>query len=266
MRDMYNQHCHPPEPCGPHPEWTPYQHPGHPPVSYYMTAYDIAVKYGYDGTEEEWLKTLKGATGFSAYEIAVEHGYEGTEDEWNAEVNAAMMAAMAARDDASIFAQAAQTAKQQVADMVRGLPDGYADVCGKLEALRRRVASHSAAIINAVPYNGLFYRFHPVNAGDVPDLDDYKTETHIEFAIPVTSTLSANVPKCPGILDVRRGGTSGVGAVQFWFPVGDRSDHSHRDEIWFRPRYIGNDGVAYWGRFRCLNMIDENDLEWEVEA
>lgn len=265
MRDMYNQHCHPPEPCGPHPEWTPYPHPGHPPVSYYMTAYDIAVKYGYDGTEEEWLKTLKGATGFSAYEIAVEHGYEGTEDEWNAEVNLSMTEAMLARDEAVSASAAAQESEQQVADMMRGLPDGYADVCGKLEALRRRVAAHSAAIIDSVQKDTLFYKYRPIDTDDLPNLDDYKTEVHIQFAVAVTSA-NDDVPKCPGILHVLKGADTGVGAVQFWFPVGDKDDHTHRDEIWFRPRYIGANGSMYWGTFRCLNMIDERELEWEVEA
>lgn len=48
-----------------------------------MSAYDIAVKNGFNGTEEEWLKSLKGKdSGKSAYEIAVENGFRGTEEEW----------------------------------------------------------------------------------------------------------------------------------------------------------------------------------------
>lgn len=42
-------------------------------------AYETAVKYGFSGTEEEWLLSLNG---LSAYELAVKHGYTGTEDEW----------------------------------------------------------------------------------------------------------------------------------------------------------------------------------------
>ena len=78
---------------------------------YYLSAYAIAVKHGYTGTEEEWLEYLKGekgdkgdqgetgddgADGLSAYQIAVENGYEGTEAQWNAAVNAARTAAEAA--------------------------------------------------------------------------------------------------------------------------------------------------------------------------
>ena len=52
------------------------------------SAYEIAVEHGFEGTEEEWLESLKGepgppgADGKSAYEIAVEHGFEGSEEEW----------------------------------------------------------------------------------------------------------------------------------------------------------------------------------------
>ena len=46
------------------------------------SAYDIAVKNGYTGTEQEWINSLQGNNGKSAYEIAVENGYTGTEQEW----------------------------------------------------------------------------------------------------------------------------------------------------------------------------------------
>lgn len=53
------------------------------------SAYDIAVKHGYQGTEEEWAKGLMpnggaggGGNGKSAYELAVQEGYKGTLQEW----------------------------------------------------------------------------------------------------------------------------------------------------------------------------------------
>ena len=53
------------------------------------SAYELAVKHGYEGTEEEWIKSLTpkggaggGANGKSAYELAVENGYQGTLQEW----------------------------------------------------------------------------------------------------------------------------------------------------------------------------------------
>lgn len=45
-----------------------------------LSAYELAVEQGYDGSLEDWLKSLDGK---SAYEIAVENGFIGTEDEWN---------------------------------------------------------------------------------------------------------------------------------------------------------------------------------------
>lgn len=43
-----------------------------------LSAYELAVEQGYNGSLEEWLKSLDGK---SAYEIAVENGYSGTENE-----------------------------------------------------------------------------------------------------------------------------------------------------------------------------------------
>ena len=45
-------------------------------------AYEVAKKAGYTGSREEWLKTLIGATGLSAYELAKSEGYEGSLTEW----------------------------------------------------------------------------------------------------------------------------------------------------------------------------------------
>jgi len=56
-----------------------------------MTAYDIAVKNGFSGTEKEWVESIKGepgdsglnlTQGGSAYEYALDNGFEGTEIEW----------------------------------------------------------------------------------------------------------------------------------------------------------------------------------------
>lgn len=50
-------------------------------------AYNIALKHGFVGTEEEWLTSLKGGDGKSAYELAVDAGFEGTVEEWLASMN-----------------------------------------------------------------------------------------------------------------------------------------------------------------------------------
>src|SRR5699024_6459036 len=58
------------------------------------TAYDIAVDNGFTGTEEEWVKSIKGEPGEqgkpgepgkdgkSSYELAVEEGFQGELDEY----------------------------------------------------------------------------------------------------------------------------------------------------------------------------------------
>lgn len=53
---------------------------------YYLSAYAIAVKHGYTGTEEQWLASLKGENGESAYAAAVRGGYEGSEADFIADI------------------------------------------------------------------------------------------------------------------------------------------------------------------------------------
>ena len=50
------------------------------------SAYQLAVKSGYTGTEAQWLNALKGA---SAYELAVANGYTGTIAQWLASLHGA---------------------------------------------------------------------------------------------------------------------------------------------------------------------------------
>ena len=44
-----------------------------------LSAYELAVQQGYDGSVQDWLASLSGK---SAYEIAADNGYSGTEEEW----------------------------------------------------------------------------------------------------------------------------------------------------------------------------------------
>ena len=46
------------------------------------SAYQLAVKNGYTGTEKEWIDSITGVEGKSAYQVAVANGYSGTEEEW----------------------------------------------------------------------------------------------------------------------------------------------------------------------------------------
>ena len=44
-----------------------------------LSAYELAVKYGFEGSIQDWLDSLNGRSG---YDIAVENGYQGTEEDW----------------------------------------------------------------------------------------------------------------------------------------------------------------------------------------
>lgn len=49
------------------------------------SAYEIAVEHGFEGTEEDWLKSLEGK---SAYDLAVESGYTGSVEDLSKVLNA----------------------------------------------------------------------------------------------------------------------------------------------------------------------------------
>lgn len=52
---------------------------------YYLSTYALAVKRGFKGTEDEWLKSLQGPEGKpggDAYQVAVSQGFEGTVVQW----------------------------------------------------------------------------------------------------------------------------------------------------------------------------------------
>lgn len=64
-----------------------------------ITAYGLACAQGYEGTLEQWIASLKGETGTTCYEAAAAGGYEGTEEEFNS-----LLASMAEYIDAGTAA------------------------------------------------------------------------------------------------------------------------------------------------------------------
>lgn len=47
-----------------------------------LSAYEVALKNGFVGTESEWLASLQGRAGASAYQVAVANGFCGTQEDW----------------------------------------------------------------------------------------------------------------------------------------------------------------------------------------
>ncbi len=90
-----------------------------------FSAYEIAVKHGFSGTEAEWLQSLvgptgaagaPGAAGLSAYQVAVAVGFTGTEAEWLASLKGA---------PGETFAPAAGRFTPYVCDFLTGTWEEY---------------------------------------------------------------------------------------------------------------------------------------------
>lgn len=112
-----------------------------------VTAYAIAVKNGFKGTEADWLTSLKGdkgndgqpgADGKSAYQYAVEGGYTGTREEFgqllaNAGLN--LKAAETAKEGAEAAKQAAETTQQAAGNSADAAANSAADAKKTLESI-----------------------------------------------------------------------------------------------------------------------------------
>ena len=46
------------------------------------SAYEIAKAYGFNGSAQDWLDSLRGLDGMDAYDLAVSKGYQGAPEEW----------------------------------------------------------------------------------------------------------------------------------------------------------------------------------------
>ena len=87
-----------------------------------MSAYEEAREQGFEGTEEEWLASLKGENGLSAYEVALEQGFEGTASEWLESIKGpagrSTVLAYAPEDGQSYTAQAEGVVAEQGCEIV----------------------------------------------------------------------------------------------------------------------------------------------------
>lgn len=114
---------------------------------YYLSAYAIAVKHGYTGTEEDWLASLKGENGESAYAAAVRGGYEGSEADFIADIANAAAAVPKTRKVNGKTLDADVTLDAASIDYA-GAISGAANVKEALEALnaKKNVAVFSATL------------------------------------------------------------------------------------------------------------------------
>ena len=115
---------------------------------YYITAYGLAVKHGYTGTEEQWIESLRGK---SAYDLAKEGGYEGTQEEFYATLaNFPAYAAAAAEaeqnaETAQQAADSAWTAKTSAENAATAAASNAAAAAGSAQSMGSSVAAAAAS-------------------------------------------------------------------------------------------------------------------------
>lgn len=74
-------------------------------TKYGLSAYQIAVNHGFEGSEEEWIESLNGK---DAYEVAVGNGYQGSEDEFYAQLGVLSGLEERVSEDAAVAEAAAE--------------------------------------------------------------------------------------------------------------------------------------------------------------
>ena len=153
---------------------------------YYLSAYGIAKNRGvFNGSEEEWLASLKGEKGDSAYDIAVKLGYKGSEQEWidylaKAQSDAIDAARKSALEDIesnyntadSLINSARETALQRIAEANEelssnlgeyhsGFDDHYSHIAAELGSLRGdsidEIAGAKTAAIDEIESTGSIF-------------------------------------------------------------------------------------------------------------
>ena len=156
---------------------------------YYITAYGLAVKHGYQGTEEEWLASLQG---HDAYTEAVNAGYEGTEQEFYAMLAAAADTAenmplyLRYSEDAQTLFEAADAAAQSgktlyILDLISPTPCAF---CGTEADQETGATTH---IFSAWGGGGSYVEIR------LSDADDTYTKT-------ITRTPQDGYSHTPGML------------------------------------------------------------------
>ena len=114
-----------------------------------LSAYGLAVKAGYNGTETEWLASLVGETGKdgkSAYDLAVENGYRGSVAEWLASLvgtnGTSGTVGLSAYDLAKITAYAMNNEMfRKIVSTKRYVLHRSSDVCGQVILNKNKLLS-----------------------------------------------------------------------------------------------------------------------------
>ena len=128
------------------------------PASDGLSAYELAKAYGYTGTVQEWLTSLKGK---SAYELAKDSGYTGTEKDFSAAMAAGAAAPAVSVKSASFSASG---------DLIFVLSDGSSLNLGKAVGADGKNGTDGVGITSAV-INGDGHLVMTFSDGKSVDLD-----------------------------------------------------------------------------------------------
>ena len=182
-------------------------------TKYGLSAYQIAVNHGFEGTEEEWLFSLNGK---DAYTVAVEKGYEGTEAEFYAQLGVLN----GIEERVSADAAAAEAAAERAETATQGLD-------AKVDAAETAAQTAVAATLNAPKIvNGTWWVYDAARSAYVDTGVEAQGDDGVSPTVSVTTITGgkrititdANGAKTFDIMDGEDGndganGTNGTNGV-----------------------------------------------------
>jgi len=117
---------------------------------YYLSAYVIATRHGFEGTEAEWVASLKGDPGMDAYELAQQYGYAGTREEFGQDQAGFAENAAQVRIDREVADQAAAEAEASAGAAAESASAaaGFASGAAKSETTAQRYAGYTETDAN----------------------------------------------------------------------------------------------------------------------
>lgn len=117
--------------------------------AYYLSAYALAVKHGFQGSEEEWLAALHGIDGKSAYEYAKDGGFEGTEEDFAARLMGELLSKVSElENDAGYITKAA-------ADLENYYRKSEVYTQEEVKALVSAIPKFGISVVSALPTEGI---------------------------------------------------------------------------------------------------------------
>lgn len=115
------------------------------------SAYELARKNGFEGTEAEWITSLQGVDGKSAYEYAKESGYTGTEEEFYQKLTEDCIPTPSTATVGQTIAvktvdDSGKPTEWEAVDITPTDPDALASLSGQVAALQTSIRPYEWAV------------------------------------------------------------------------------------------------------------------------